>query len=66
LIFSAGPFPGYNLRVKWQRAEMSGNMYYSEELAREGWLCPALLKHFEKPPAELYAKFGALAPSNLA
>lgn len=60
LVFSPEPFPGYQHRLLWQRAEMSGNVYFSEELNMEGWLCPALLKYFDSPPAELYAKFDAL------
>src|SRR5690348_5655199 len=60
LVFSAQPFPGYTLKLVWRRPEMSGNVYFSEEHQMEGWLCPALLKYFESPPAELYAKFEAL------
>jgi hypothetical protein len=60
LIFSAEPFPGYGLHLEWLRPDMSGNVYYSAELDREGWLCPALLKYFESPPKDLYAKCEAL------
>jgi hypothetical protein len=61
LVFSAGPFPGYHAALQWRREEHNGNWYYSPELDLEGWLCPALLKYFEAPPARLYAQFKAKA-----
>lgn len=57
LVFSARPFPGYQARFEWRRAEYDGNWYYSRELDMEGWLCPALQKYFDQPPCELYAQF---------
>lgn len=60
MVFSAEAFPGYSLHLIWRRAEMSGNVYYSAQHDMEGWLCPALLKYFETPPAELFAKVEAL------
>lgn len=57
LVFSAGPFPGYNAALQWRREEYDGNWYYSPELNLEGWLCPALLNYFEAAPRELYAQF---------
>jgi len=36
------------------RPELSGNVYRSAELDREGWLCPALFKYFESAPQEIY------------
>lgn len=60
LIFSANPFPGYRIHFEWKRPEMSGNVYLSEALGKEGWLSSALLKYFEEPPAELYTKFESL------
>jgi hypothetical protein len=59
LLFSAAPFPGYSLELKWVRADLSGNWYRAEAIAMEGWLCPALLKYFEAPPPQLYAQFRA-------
>jgi hypothetical protein len=59
LLFSASAFPGYQLELEWVRADMSGNWYRSQSLGMEGWLCPALLKYFESPPAKLYAQFRA-------
>jgi hypothetical protein len=61
LIFSAQPFPGYDLEGTWVRADMSGNWYRAEGIDLEGWLCPALLKYFERPPQKLYAQFRAKA-----
>jgi hypothetical protein len=60
LVFAAKPFPGYTLKLDWVREDMSGNVYFSNEHQLEGWLCPALLKYFDSPPRELYAKFEAL------
>jgi hypothetical protein len=57
LLFSAAPFPGHQVEFEWVRADMSGNWYRSSALEMEGWLCPALLKYFESPPAKLYAQF---------
>ncbi len=41
LLFSTAPFPGYQQKLTWDREEMSGNWYRSEEPPMEGWLCPA-------------------------
>lgn len=59
LIFSGSPFPGYQLKFDWRRAELSGNWYYNADLDREGWLCPALFKYFDVAPKEFYAQFKA-------
>jgi hypothetical protein len=56
LLFSASPFPGYQTRATWRRAEMGGNWYASEDPPMEGWLCPALFCYFDQAPAELYVK----------
>jgi hypothetical protein len=57
LIFSARPFPGYQVVFEWRREEMDGNWYFSPDLGAEGWLCPALLKYFETAPEKIYAQF---------
>ena len=59
LLFSGDPFPGYQLKFDWRRTEYSGNWYYSADLDREGWLCPALFKYFDAAPKEFYAQFKA-------
>ena len=57
LVFSADPFPGFTAQLEWRREEYGGNWYYSRELDKEGWLCPALFKYFAVAPKNIYAKF---------
>ena len=57
LLFSSGPFPNYDLKFEWLRDGEGGNWYRSPEFEMDGWLCPALLKYFEVPPKEIYARF---------
>jgi hypothetical protein len=57
LVFSAQPFPGYQVEFEWRREEFSGNWYYSSALEMEGWLCPALFKYFDSAPKKIYAQF---------
>jgi hypothetical protein len=54
LIFSSTPFPGYQHRLDWQRAEEGGNRYHAAQLGIEGWLCPALLRYFQEAPKQLF------------
>jgi len=56
LLFSANPFPDYQMKLIWVREENGGNWYYSEDLRMEGWLCPAMFKYYKKAPKEIYAK----------
>jgi len=56
LIFSANPFPAYEVKLEWRRSEYGGNWYYSPQYQAEGWLCPALFKYFADAPKELYAR----------
>ena len=60
LLFSANPFPGYQMKLIWQRKEEGGNWYYLEDLKMEGWLCPALFKYYKQAPKEIYAKAEAI------
>ncbi len=62
LLFSAGPFPNYDLKFEWLREGEGGNWYRAEDFEMEGWLCPALLKYFDSPPTEIDARFEARAP----
>ncbi len=62
LVFSAQPFPGYQVKLDWRREEFGGNWYYSPELGMEGWLCPALFKYFETAPREIYVQCKAVNP----
>ena len=57
LVFSAQPFPGYQVEFEWRREEFGGNWYYSCALEVEGWLCPALFKYFDSAPKKIYARF---------
>ena len=61
LLFSPGPFPGYQLVVDWVREEHGGNWYKSDERGLEGWLCPALFKYFDAAPPKIYVKGEAIA-----
>ena len=56
LLFSGKPFPGHEFRLQWRREESGGNVYYSEQLDAEGWLCPALLRYFSERPLEIYVQ----------
>ena len=56
LIFSANPFPSYQLELIWAREDCGGNGYNSPKLKMEGWLCPALFKYFEKTPPAIYVQ----------
>lgn len=56
LIFSAQPFPGYEIQLTWRRPDMDGKWYYCERLDHEAWLCPALFKYFDDLPKELYVQ----------
>lgn len=61
MVFSGMPFPGHQFRLVWQREEGAGNVYRSDDLDAEGWLCPALLRYFEERPAEIYVQVKAKA-----
>jgi hypothetical protein len=57
LIFSANPFPGYQVKLEWKREEYGGNWYDHPQLGMEGWLCPAMFKYFDNTPQNLYLQF---------
>ena len=57
LMFSAGEFPRYDVKLDWVREGEGGNWYRSEEHQMEGWLCPALFKYFAEVPENIYARF---------
>ena len=56
LTCSAQPFPGYQKKLLWIRAESGGNHYRLEEPPMEGWLCPAMFRYFAEAPRELYVR----------
>ena len=56
LTCSAQPFPGFQKKLLWIRAESGGNHYRLEEPPMEGWLCPAMFRYFAEAPKELYVR----------
>lgn len=60
-VFSASRFPGAQIVLDWVRENGGGNLYRWPEKCMKGWLCPALLKYFEEPPAKLYIQVKAAA-----
>jgi hypothetical protein len=56
LIFSPGPFPGWQRKLTWVREDGGGNWYRADDPPLEGWLCPALFKYFDAAPPEIYVK----------
>jgi hypothetical protein len=56
LLFSAQEFPGWQKRARLVRPEAGGAYYATDDPPMEGWLCPALMKYFAEPPAEIYVK----------
>ena len=56
LLFSAGPFPGFQRKLTRLREEYGGWWYKSDEPDAEGWLCPALFRYFDKAPEDIFVK----------
>jgi hypothetical protein len=60
LTFSGEYFPDFDVVIHHDDADgYSGNYYRleSDELGTlVGWLCPALMKYFDKAPESIYAK----------
>jgi hypothetical protein len=56
LTFSAKPFPGYQMKLIWVRAEAGGNRYRVDDPPMEGWLHPVLLRYFKTTPKELFVR----------
>ena len=72
MIFSAGEFPGYHVKLDYLTMDVldNGDLYtiegtdqFTKEVGEywEGdafvlWLCPALLKYFDDAPKEIYVK----------
>ena len=55
-VFSADAFPDAQIVLDWIREDGSGNVYAWKDKGMEGWLCPALLKYFDRAPARLYVQ----------
>ena len=62
LLFSDSPFPGHQASMQRESEEYGGNWYRCEQLGMSGWLCPALLKYFEKAPKNLYLQIKRKEP----
>jgi hypothetical protein len=56
LLFSSTQFPGYQVEIEHVREEYGGAWYRWPEQNREGWLCPALFKYFDRAPRKLYCR----------
>ena len=59
MSFSAEPFTGYDVELRWLRADPhSGNWYAGTVVGQhmEGWLCPALLLYFPQPPGRIFVR----------
>ncbi len=56
LLFSADPFPEYDIELTRLREEIGGYWYQAKDTNHEGWLCPAMFKYFDTPPEHIYAK----------
>lgn len=59
MTFSDQPFEGYDVELHWTRPdETSGNWYAGTVVGEhmEGWLCPALLLYFARPPRRIFVR----------
>jgi hypothetical protein len=56
MLFSASPFPGYQVELEWIRPQDDGNWYRIKGQTLEGWLCPALFKYFDVAPKRMFVK----------
>lgn len=58
-VFSGGAFPDAQIVLERIGEEGGGSIYRWAEKGMEGWLCPALLLYFKKPPEKLYIQVKA-------
>lgn len=56
LVFSATPFPNYQIELIRVRLESGGYWYKMKGTETEGWLCPSLFKYFVVAPKSIFAK----------
>ena len=61
LVFSSGPFPGFQAELTWEREEHGGNWYRWVERGMKGWLCPAMFAYFDEAPKRLFCKAEAIS-----
>ncbi len=55
-IFSAIPFPGYQLSARPVGEEGGGTWYEESVTKARGWLCPALFRYFDTAPDNLHVR----------
>lgn len=53
VTFASQPFPTSTLILERLYREHNGAWYIDKATDRKGWLCPALLHYFKKPPKTL-------------
>ena len=63
LTFSSQQFPTFQKKLTWVRGDAVGNYYKIDDPPMEGWICPALFRYYDKPPAELYVRADPLPPT---
>jgi uncharacterized protein DUF6717 len=56
MLFSGTPFPGHQYQLDWLGAETGGDVYHLPQFGLDGWLCPALLKYFDKAPQQIFVQ----------
>ncbi|WP_218082713.1 DUF6717 family protein [Anthocerotibacter panamensis] len=61
LLFSAAPFPGYQVELTCVQEEYGGYWYTWEGKDMQGWLCPVLFKYFAVAPEKIFGKAEKLA-----
>lgn len=66
LLFSASPFPGYQIKLDRCEGESCGQWYEARDAGMKGWLCPALFKYFDVAPDVIYAKAEAIGETDSA
>jgi hypothetical protein len=62
LTFSSQRFPTFQQKLTWVRGDAVGNYYKTDDPPMEGWICPAMFRYYDKPPAELFVKADPLPP----
>lgn len=56
MVFASYAFPGHRFQFECRGPQGSGTLYYSPDFQLEGWLCPALLRYFDRPPQCLFVQ----------
>lgn len=56
ITFSKKYFPGANITLTKLKNANGGAHYKQHSADMEGWLCPALMKYFRRPPKNIYVQ----------